>query len=162
MNTVLVWYGHSVRTKQYTKKTERKITPNSICLWRQREHGDSNKRWRQKQFEPSQEMDVKKVIKWQCVVGIYFIMICECVRSCKFYPKLRLASAFTLTKSTRTLQEEILITSKFHFENIRKITKNNNFKGHFLEKGWSYRLESLHDILEDQAQWHISKLCSFF
>ena len=30
-------------------------------------------------------------------------MICKCARSCKFYPKLRLASGFTLTKSTRTV-----------------------------------------------------------
>ena len=36
------------------------------------------------------------------VVGIFFIMICECARSCKFYPKLRLASGFTLTKCKRT------------------------------------------------------------
>ena len=45
--------------------------------------------------------------KWQCVVGIDFIMICECVRSCKLYSKLRLDSGFTLTKSTRmvTLQD---------------------------------------------------------
>ena len=37
----------------------------------------------------------------------YFIMIWECAHNCKFYPKLRLASGFTLTKSTRmvTLQE---------------------------------------------------------
>ena len=30
-------------------------------------------------------------------------MICECARSYTFYPKLRLASGFTLTKSTRTV-----------------------------------------------------------
>ena len=29
MNTVLVWYGHSLRTKQYTKKPERKIRSES-------------------------------------------------------------------------------------------------------------------------------------
>ena len=37
------------------------------------------------------------------VVEIDFIMICECVQSCKFYPKLCLASGFTLTKGTRTV-----------------------------------------------------------
>ena len=38
-------------------------------------------------------------------------MICECVQSCKFYPKLRLASGFTITKSTRmvTLQDVPLL-----------------------------------------------------
>ena len=32
------------------------------CLWRRREHGDGNKRWRQRWFEPSQEMGDKKMI----------------------------------------------------------------------------------------------------
>ena len=36
-------------------------------------------------------------------MAIDLIMICEIVRSCKFYPKLRLASGITLTKSTRTV-----------------------------------------------------------
>ena len=41
------------------------------------------------------------------------------------------------------------------------ISENSNFKRHFLENGWSYRREILRDNLEDQVQWHISKLCSF-
>ena len=44
---------------------------------------------------------------------------------------------------------------QFQLENIQKITKNSNFKRHFLENGWSHRREILHDNLEDQAQWHI-------
>ena len=130
MNTVLAQYGHPVRTKQHTKNPNIKhavkaeismktislnysakrscifLTPNSVCLWRHKEHGDSNKCWHQRQFKPSQEDD-----KWQCVVGINFIMICECLLSCKFYPKLCLASGFTLTKSTRmvTLQDVPLL-----------------------------------------------------
>ena len=39
-----------------------RMTPNSACFWRHREHGDSNKRWRQRRCEPSQEMGVKKMI----------------------------------------------------------------------------------------------------
>ena len=39
-----------------------RMTPNNVCLWRQREHEDSNKRWRQRRFEPSQETGVKKMI----------------------------------------------------------------------------------------------------
>ena len=92
MNTVLVRYGHSVRTKQYTKKLDRKIrsksgdideneiiqwlgetfgiflpvsgrmTQKSVCLWRHREHGNSKKRWSQRRFEPSQGTGVKKMI----------------------------------------------------------------------------------------------------
>ena len=52
---------------------------------------------------------------------------------------------------------DILISEIF-----RKITKNNNFKRHFLENGWSYCREILHDNLDDQAQWHISKLWSVY
>ena len=79
-----------------------RMTPINVCSWRHIEHGDSNKRWLQRRFEPSQETGVKKMINGN-VVGIYFIMICECARSCKFYPKLRLDSGFKLTKSTRTV-----------------------------------------------------------
>ena len=134
------------RLKRYCSVTRRKLrhfppasgrmTPTSVCLWRHREHGDDNKRWRQRRFESSQEMGVKKMKKWQSVVGIHFIIICECVRSCKFYPKLRLASGFTLTKSTRTVTLQDVqpryVTSAFHnqgrkwqfpFGNIRKTTK---------------------------------------
>ena len=32
----------------------------AFVIWRHREHGDSNKRWRQRRFEPSQETGVKK------------------------------------------------------------------------------------------------------
>ena len=39
-----------------------RMTPNSVCLWRHREHGDSNKRWRQRRYELSQETGVKKMI----------------------------------------------------------------------------------------------------
>ena len=38
---------------------------------------------------------------------------------------------------------------QFLFGNIRKITKNSNFKRHFLEISWSYRRKILHDNLED-------------
>ena len=60
------------RWKRYRSVTRRNVrhfppasgrmTPTSVCLWRHREHGDGNKRWRQRRFEPSQEMDVKKMI----------------------------------------------------------------------------------------------------
>ena len=69
-------------------------------------------------------------------------MICECARSCKFYPKLRLASGFTLTKSTRTvnLQDvplphvtsgrpyspaEVTILIREYPENYQKIATSN-------------------------------------
>ena len=91
MNTVLVRYGHSLCTKQYTKNPNAKyaveaeismktisfnvsakrsvfppasgrMTPINVYLWRNKEHGDSNKCWRQRRFESSQETDVKKMI----------------------------------------------------------------------------------------------------
>ena len=91
INTVLVRYAHPVRTKQNTKNPNAKhavkqryrwkryrsmtqqnvrhfraaggrMTPKSVCLWRHREHGDSNKRWHQRRFEPSQETGIKKMI----------------------------------------------------------------------------------------------------
>ena len=52
---------------------------------------------------------------------------------------------------------EVTILVREYLENYQ----NSNFKRHFLENGWSYRREILHDNLEDQAQWHILKLCSF-
>ena len=75
----------------------------------------SNKCWRQRWFEPSQEWCFKEDDKWQCVVGIEFIMICACVWSCKFYTKLHLASGFTLTKSTRTVTLQDLPLLKVTF-----------------------------------------------
>ena len=41
-------------------------------------------------------------------------MICECARSCKLYPKLCLASGFTLTKSTKKGNSTRRTTSKRH------------------------------------------------
>ena len=38
------------------------MVPNSIRLWRHREHDDNNKHWPQRWFEPSQETCVKKTI----------------------------------------------------------------------------------------------------
>ena len=136
MNTVLVQYYHPVRTKQYTKNlntkhavkaeismkmillmTRRKIrhfpqcsgrmTWNSVCLWCRGEHGVSNKQQRQRRFKPSQETDVKKMIIGN-VSSEFISLWYASVRCCKFYPKLRLASGFTLTKSTRAVTQQDL------------------------------------------------------
>ena len=80
-----------------------RMMPNSVCLWRHREYGDSNKRWHQRRFQPSQETGVKKMINGNVSSELILLWFFECVRSCKFYQKLRLASGFTLTKSTRTV-----------------------------------------------------------
>ena len=60
------------RWKRYRSMTRRNVrhfppasgrmTPINVFLWHQREHGDSNKRRRQRRFEPSQETGVKKMI----------------------------------------------------------------------------------------------------
>ena len=101
------------RWKRYRSKTwwnvqhfppaSGRMTQNSVCLWRHRERRDSNKLWRQRRFEPSQETGYTEDDKWQCVVGIYFIMICGCSWSCKFYLTLCLASSLTIIKSTSTV-----------------------------------------------------------
>ena len=53
---------------------------------------------------------------------------------------------------------EVTISVREYQEKLQK----SNFKRHFLENGWSHRCEILQDNLEDQAQRHISKLCSFY
>ena len=57
-----------------------RMKPTSFCLWRHRKQGDSNKRWRQRRFEPSQETVVKKIINgwfsdnfnFCCIICLYF------------------------------------------------------------------------------------------
>ena len=59
------------RWKRYCSITRRNVrqfppangrmTPNSVCLWRHRKHGDSNERWPLRRFEPLQETGVKKM-----------------------------------------------------------------------------------------------------
>ena len=62
-----------------------------------------------RRFEPSQETGVKRMKngRWQCVVEIDFVMICERVWGCNFFLKLHLVSGFTLANSTGmvTLQD---------------------------------------------------------
>ena len=80
-------------------------------------------------------------------------MIRECARSCKFYPKLRLASGFFAyekykngNSARRTVLQRYILPS---------ITQNgsDNFSSgrHFLRNGWSYGREILYDNLEDQS-----------
>ena len=86
---------------------------------------------------PSQKTGVKKIINGDMLSEmIDFIKICECVQSCKFYPKLCLAFGFTVTKSigTVTVQDaqlnvtsvcpyptvEVIISFQQYPENYRK------------------------------------------
>ena len=101
------------RWKRYRSMTRRNVrhfppasgqmTPINVCLWRHREHGDSNKRWRQRRFEPSQETGVKKMINGNVSSEFISLWFASVHGAANFYPKLRLASGFTLTKSTRTV-----------------------------------------------------------
>ena len=50
------------RNLQHFPPASGRMTPTSVCLWRHRELGNGNKRRRQRRFEPSQEMGVKKMI----------------------------------------------------------------------------------------------------
>ena len=151
------------RWKRYRSMTRRNVrhfpsasdrmTPNSVCLWRHREHGDSNKRWRQSRFEPSPETGVKKMINGNVsseFISLWFASVHGVAISIK--------NCVSLTKSTRTitLQDvqlrnvtsgrpyataEVTILVREYPEN----NKNSNFKRHFLENGWSYMYEILHD-----------------
>ena len=55
-----------------------RMTPNSVCLWNHKEHGDSNKRWCRRQFEPSQETGVKKMINGNVpseFISLWFVSV---------------------------------------------------------------------------------------
>ena len=203
MNTVLVRNSHSVRTKQYTKnlngkykvkaeismkhyrsKTRRNVqhfppasdrmTSISVYLWRHREHGDSNKRWHQRRFEPSQETGIKKMINGNVsleFISLWFVSVqraASFIQHCVSPLVLRLqkvqerylCKTYSLTTSHPVFHDPER-RWQFQFGNIRKITKISNSNRHFLENRWSYRCKILHDNFKDQAQWHISKLCSF-
>ena len=76
------WY----RWKRYCSMTRRnswhfptasgQMRPNSICLWRHREHGDNNKRWRPRQFGPSQDMVVTKIIMCHRNLFLHDLRVC--------------------------------------------------------------------------------------
>ena len=76
------------RWKRYRSVTRRNVrhfppasgrmTPANVGLWRHREHGDSNKRWRQRRFDPSQEIGVKKMIMAICRRNSYHYYLWVC------------------------------------------------------------------------------------
>ena len=76
-------------------------------------------------------------------------MICECARSYKFYPKLRLASGFTLIKSTKTvtLQDaqvplHSIFEGKTETGGLTILNQSQNFKNAtFLPKLYIKKLE---------------------
>ena len=133
----------------------------------------SNKRWCKRLLEPSQETDVKKRIcgniyrNWfhydlqLCMELQVLSKIAACLWFYAYKEYRNNKQTYSLTTShpaARTLRRKW----QFHLGNIWKITKSSNFQRHFLENAWSYRHAILHDNLEDQAQWHISKLYSFY
>ena len=57
------WYlSVTRRNVRHFPPASGRMTPASVCLWRHREHGDGNKRWRQRRFEPTQDTSVKKMV----------------------------------------------------------------------------------------------------
>ena len=164
----------TLRNVRYFPPASGRMTPINVCLWRHREHCYSNKRWRQRRFEPSQETGVKKMINGNLsseFISLWFANVhgaASSIKNCVSPLVLRLqkvqerllCKTYSLTTSHPAVH---MLRQKwqFQFGNTRNITKNSNFKRHFLENGWSYRREILHDNLEDQVKWHISKMCSF-
>ena len=89
---------------------------------------------------------------WGRSIKLHFIIICKCARSSKFYPKQSLAFIFYAYKKYKNgnsaRRTSLNVTSggpyattgvTISVRNIMTITINNNFKLHFLEKGWSSR-----------------------
>ena len=171
-NDIVQWVGETFRI---FPPASSRMTPNSVCLWRHREHGDINKRWCQRSFKLSQETGVKKLINGNVsskFVSLWFASVhgaATSIKNCVSPLVLRLQNVqerklckmYSLTTSHRAFHNQGW-KWQFQFRNIRKITKNSNFKRHFPENGWSYRREILHDNVENQAQFHSPKLCSFF
>ena len=148
------------------------MTPIHVCLWRHREHGDSNKRWRQRRFEPSQETGVKKMINGNVSSEFISLWFASVHGAASYIQNFVSPLVWRLQKSTRTVTLQDVqphnVTSSRPYATaevtilVREYPENyQNFKRNFLENGWLYRREILHDNLEDQVQWHISKLCSF-
>ena len=170
-NDIVQWLGE-VNVRHFPPASSR-MTPISVCLWRHREHGDSNKRWRQRRFKPSQETGVKKMINGNVpseFISLWFASVHRAASSIQnfvclwfyAYKKYKSNSA-RRTASQRHIQPSICYGGSDNFSSgiSGKLPKKSNFKRHFLENGWSYRCKILHDNLEDQVKWHISKLCSF-
>ena len=79
-----------------------RMTPNRVVLCRHREHGDSNKRWRQRWFEPLQETGVKKMINCNMSSEFISLWFASVYGATSSIPKLR----FTITKSKRTVTQQ--------------------------------------------------------
>ena len=163
------WKRHRSMTRRNVRHfppASGRMTPINVCLWRHREHGNSNKRWRQRRFEPSQETGVKNMINGNVsseFISLWIVSVHGAANPSKTASRLW----FYAYKSTRTVtlqdvQPHNVISGRPYataqvtilVRDIRKITKNSNFKRHFLENGWSYHREILQDNLEDQVQWH--------
>ena len=135
-----------------------RMTPNRICLWRHRGHGDSNKRWRQRQIEPSQETGVKKMINGNvssAYISLWFASVhgaASSIQNCVSPLVLRLQ----IVQERQLFKTYNLTTShpvfhnpgrkcQFQFGNIRKNFKKGTFKRDIFQNGWSYRREILLD-----------------
>ena len=162
MNTVLVLYGNSVHTKRYTNKRKQnmqwkqwyrwkqnrsmtrrnvrhfppvsgRMTPNSVCLWRHRGHGDSKNRCRQRQFDPSQKTGVKKMINGNVsseFISLWFASVdgaASSIQNCVSRLVLRLqkvqegelCKTFSLTTSHPAFHHQVR-KCQFQFGNIQK------------------------------------------
>ena len=99
------WKGY----RSMTRRNVRHFPPASglmtlinVCLWRHREHGDSNKRWRQRRFEPSQETGVKKMINGNVSSDLFHYDLRMCTEL-QVLSKTASRLWFYATKSTRTV-----------------------------------------------------------
>ena len=72
------------RNVRHIQPASGRMTPINVCLWRHREHGDSNKRWRQRRFGPSQGTGDKKIIDGNVsseFISLWFVSVHGAARS---------------------------------------------------------------------------------
>ena len=118
-----------------------RMTPINVCLWRHREHGDSNKRWRQRRFEPSQETGVKKMINGNVsseFISLWFASVhgaANSIQNCVSplvlrYKKYKNGNSARRTASQRHIRSSICYGGSDHFSSgisgkLPKIANSN-------------------------------------
>ena len=110
------------RNVQHFPSASGRMTPNSVCLWRHREHGDSNKLWRQRWFEQSPRRVHCKMINGN--VSSDDLRVCT---ELQVFPKLFRTSGFRLTKSTRTVTLQVDISPQRQIRSPICHCRSDNF-----------------------------------
>ena len=152
-----------------------RMTPNGVYLWRHIKHSDIIKCCHQKRFEPSQETRVKMIneIVSPELISLWFAIVQVISTTVSHlwiyvYKKHKNGNSARRTVQQRHIWLPIRYgwSDTFQFGNVRTTTKIaiSNFIFSRTADRISPRNFALYDNLVHvhQAQWHISKLCSFY